>query len=268
MGRVLTIGSQKGGVGKTTIALNLAYAMGRFGVRTLLVDLDPQSGTSIAVNLRNFTELGVIDALLGDCLADDILAESRDGALAVAGIGKMSPQRIPHYEQAAWDGRLVALLNQLTKTYHYVVLDAPAGLGGVVQAALKSSQGTVLVSNCSAISLKSISSYLQLIDHISESTNPQLVLEGVLLSIVDVRSEVERTIYQQLEATLPTDVLLETVIPYSESLAKSSYEAMPAALLPDAEDMDRLFTDLAMELRERERVQKKPEEQDGSRQLF
>ncbi len=268
MGRILTIGSQKGGVGKTTVSLNLAYAMGRFGVRTLLVDLDPQSGTSIAVNLRNFTELGVIDALLGDCLSDDILAESRDGALAVAGIGKMTPQRIPHYEQAAWDGRLVSLLGQLTRNYHYIVLDAPAGLGGVVQAALKASQGTILVSNCSAISLKSISSYLQLIEHLVETANSDLVLEGVLLSMLDTRSETERMIYEQLKATLPGDVLLDTQVPYSESLAKSSYEAIPAALLSGAEDIDRLFTDLAMELRERERNQIKPEEQDGSRKLF
>lgn len=251
MNRIITIASHKGGVGKTTTALNLAYAIGRFGFRTLLVDLDPESGTTIASNLRNFTSKGLIDLLLGTAVKADVLAESNDKLLTVIGSGEILPAHMHAFEQAAWDGKLATLLKELGSDYQYTIIDAPAGVGGVVHAALNASQGAILTTNCSPISLKSIPSFLKLIEHISTNGNPQLQLDGVLLSMVDTRSATDMAIFEQIQAVIPFEAFFQTVIPYVESIAQSSLEAVPVAMLPGAEEAAQLYTNLVSELYQR-----------------
>jgi chromosome partitioning protein len=268
MSRTVTIGSQKGGVGKTTTALNLAYSLGRFGIKTLLIDLDPQSGATIAVNLRNYTELGIMDVLAGACGIDDILAEAMDGSMTLAGIGHVHPERMAHFERASWDGHLMTLLGELASRYQYTVIDAPAGLSGVVRSALGASDGAVLVTNCSAIALKSIPTFLKLVDHLNEEEGASLALDGVLLSMVDTRSETENEIFQQMQELLPPEAFFQTIVPYNETFARANLEAVPAALMPGAQEISRLYLDLAMELRERERTDTITGEGDGPRRLF
>jgi len=268
MNRIITIGSQKGGVGKTTTALNLGFSLGRFGVRTLVVDLDPQSGTTIAVNLRNFTDKGIVDVLHGDCPASSILAEANDGSMTLAGIGRVDPMRMQTFEQCAWEGTLTDLLRRLAADYQYTIIDAPGGLGGIVQAALAASDGTILVCNCSAITLKSLPDYLKLVDYVADRSETDLCLEGVLLSMVDERSQTEQEIFEKIRQLLPEEAFFQTVIPYHEDFARANLEAVPAALIPEAREISRLFLDLAMELRERERTGQQTGDHDGPRQLF
>jgi len=268
MSHTLTIGSQKGGVGKTTTALNLAFSMGRMGMKTLLIDLDPQSGTSIAVNLRNFTDKGLIDVIVEECGVDDILAEASDGSMTVAGIGHVTPDRMPYFEEAAWNEKLETILGELSSRYHYTVIDAPAGLGGVVQSALHASEGALLITNCSAIALKSIHTFLQTVDHVASNGNPDLQLEGVLLSMVDPRSGTEQKIFEEIRSLLPEGTLMNTVIPYDEVFEESTLEAVPAVLMPGAEEMGRLYFDLAMELKDRERGQPREKTDDRPQRLF
>ena len=160
------------------------------------------------------------------------------------------------------------LLKQMSENFQYVIIDAPAGLGGVVQAALRTSNGTILVTNCSAIALKSLPAYLKLIDHVADTYNPALSLEGVLLSMVDTRSATEQEIFEEIQKILPVEAFFQTVIPHDENFARASLEAVPAALMPDAHEISRLYLDLAMEVRERERSDNQTGEHDGPRRLF
>ncbi len=252
MKRVLTIASQKGGVGKTTTALNLAYSLGRIVGQVLLVDLDPQSGLAHATNLRRRTQRGLVDVLKRSAGAADVRARTKDGVLTMVGTGEVAPQDVGLLERAALDGSLRGAIDELSEGYRYVVIDAPAGVGAVVRGILGGSQGTILVVNCRAITVRSMPAFLALVRDVAGGQNPDLRLEGVLISMYDARSNAETGLLDGIRATLPSDLLFRTVIPADEVMEDASLRCLPIALHRGGEELARLYLDLALELRERE----------------
>ncbi|MEM6822184.1 MAG: ParA family protein [Verrucomicrobiota bacterium] len=252
MGRIISIASQKGGVGKTTSSVNLAFTLSAMGYRTLLVDLDPQGGTTIAINLREFTELGLVDLLQETATKEDALAATEDGGITMLGIGRLAPENMPYFEQAAWDGRLGDLLLDVAEPFDYTVFDLPAGTGGVVHMALSISDGVIPITDCSSIALKSMPMLLEVIEHITSQYNADLRVEGVLLSGINDDSQTQAELYQELEATLPGGILFNTVVPRDERISRASLEAIPAALFPESEDIAEIYQQWANEILARE----------------
>ncbi len=255
MSRIITIGSQKGGSGKTTTALNLGYSLGRMAGRTLVVDLDPQGGISLASNLRNHTTRGLVDVLRGDASAGDVAAEARDGSMSVAGIGVVDPGAVQLIEQSAWNGVLAGVLRELAEGFRYTLIDAPAGLGGGVRAALTVSDGAIVPADCQGLTLKSLPLFLNLIDHVASEragVASTLRLDGILINRYDKRSETEREVRSQLMNVIPEDAFFRTVIPHHEAFVSSSLTAIPAVLQQEAPEIARLYLELALEVRERE----------------
>lgn len=252
MKRVLTIASHKGGVGKTTTALNLAYSLGRIVGQVLLVDLDPQSGLAHATNLHRRTRRGLIDFLKREATAAEVRATTRDGVLTLVGTGEVAPADVGLLERAAVDGSLRAAVEELSEGFRYVVIDAPAGVGAVVRGILEGSDGTILVINCRAITVRAIPTFLALVQDVAGGANPGLRLEGVLISTFDARSSSEAGLLEEVRATLPSDLLFRTVLPHDEAVEEASLRSIPIALHRGGEAMARLYLDLALELRERE----------------
>ncbi len=252
MKRVLTIASHKGGVGKTTTALNLAYSLGRVVGQVLLVDLDPQSALAHATNLHKRTRKGLVDVLKREASPGDVRATTRDGVLTIVGTGEVGPRDVGLIERAAVDGSLKTAVEEISEGYRYVVIDAPAGIGAVVRGILEGSQGTILVVNCRAITMRAIPSFLALVQDVAATSNPDLRLEGVLISMFDDRSATERELLDQMRATLPSDLLFRTAMPLDEAVEEASLRCLPIALHRGGEEMARRYLDLALELRERE----------------
>ena len=252
MKRVLTIASHKGGVGKTTTALNLAYSLGRIVGQVLLVDLDPQSGLAHATNLHRRTRRGLIDFLKREATAAEVRATTRDGVLTLVGTGEVAPADVGLLERAAVDGSLRTAVEELAEGFRYVVIDAPAGVGAVVRGILEGSDGTILVINCRAITVRAIPTFLALVQDVAGGANPGLRLEGVLISTFDARSSSEAGLLEEVRATLPSDLLFRTVLPHDEAVEEASLRSIPIALHRGGEAMARLYLDLALELRERE----------------
>lgn len=252
MSRTITIASQKGGVGKTTVALNLGYCLGRMAGGTLLIDLDPQGGLALASNLRNRTRLGLFDIIKKRAAPEEALAEAADGSVTVLGLGEMAPSEITHFEEWAWDGTLGQAVADVSSRFHYILIDAPAGIGGPVHAALSVSQGVVMVCDCSALTLKSVPAFLGVVRHISEKFNPSLRLEGVLISLFDSANPAETAILEQVREIFPPGSLFNTIIPCDPAFEAASLDAVPAVLADPSSNLKRVFLDLAVELRERE----------------
>lgn len=252
MARIITIASQKGGVGKTTTTLNLGYSLSRIGNRVLLLDGDPQGGMALATNLKKRTERGLINTLLEGSSPDEIVMHSRDQNLAVAGIGRLQPEDVFMLEEFARNGRLATAVKGLAAPFDYLLVDAPAGISGLVTSLLVASDAVIAVSLCRALSIKSLPLLLNLVRWVREYRNPSLLLEGVLLTMFNEQSQMEQQIHDEVQASLPKELFFRAAIPYLAPFETASLRAVPVGMLQDGREAANYYTNLALELKERE----------------
>lgn len=252
MGKIITIASQKGGVGKTTTSLNLGFGLSRFGQRVLIIDTDPQGGIGIASNLKARTSLGMIDIITNRHSVREVIAITNDKTMGIVGSGVVEPDDVFDFERAAHTGRLSQLIGELSVEFDYTIVDAPAGTGGIVSALLKGSDGTILVANCKNMTIKTLPQFLKLFKYVQNKFNPNLLLEGILVTMYDSSSPTEVQVLQDMRQSFPSGVFFNTLVHFREVYEKASLYAVPVSYLSEGQDAGRVYIDLAMELRERE----------------
>ena len=252
MRRIITIASQKGGVGKTTTALNLGYNLSRLGGRVLIVDGDPQGGTTIASNLKKKTTKGLVNVLKKECSPADIVMTTKENTLSIAGIGAMEPEDVLFFEAEANSGKLRALLHSLSLEYSYVLVDAPAGVGGIVMALLNASDSVIMVVQCRTLSLKTLPSFLKLVHWIKGKQNADLHFEGVIFTMMNEKNPYELQLYDEAKKMFPEEAFFRTMVPYSDLFEQASTRAVPIAMVRGGKAVGNVYMDLAMELKERE----------------
>jgi len=270
MGKIVTIASQKGGVGKTTTALNFSYSLSRLGERVLLVDADPQGGMSIATNIRKKTEKGLVDYLAGKSQLKEVAFYTKEKKMAIMGIGTVDPASVQQLEDWARKGALSRALQHIAKHFDYIVIDAPAGLGSLSVALLGASQGVLIASQCKALSLKSLPKMLALISWIQENTNPELSLEGIILTMHNRDNETESEMFREISQGFPADLFFSELIAYDPVFEQASLRSIPVGMLKTGKVAARNYFQLAIEYKEREMLldQSKGEEDDVDSGLF
>ncbi len=252
MGKIIMIASQKGGVGKTTVAFNLAYSLGKMGNSVLLIDGDPQGGIAIASNLKTRTQLGIFDILNGKCSKVEAIQTTRDNSMSVLGIGELSTTDIFLLEDKARTGELGSVIKDLSKRYDYTIIDSPAGIGTLVSSLMQISDELIMVVNCKTFSLKSLPLFLRTIKDIKESFNKDLDLEGVIINMFRSGNDYEKDILDQIKKVFPRRVFFNTIIPFSDYFEKASIYSVPVSMMPDGNVASKPFIELALELKEKE----------------
>jgi chromosome partitioning protein len=231
MARVIAIANQKGGVGKTTTAINLSASVAARGHRVLLVDFDPQGNASSGVGYtKDRVELSVYDALIGDIAFADCIRPTEITTLFVA--PATTDLVGAEIELIAAEGRERVLANALAEVvdrFDYVVIDCPPSLGILTLNALVAANGVVVPMQAEYFALEGLSALLSTIDKVRHAYNPELVVEGILFCMYDPRTNLAGQVRGEVAEHLGGKVF-DTSIPRNIRLSESPSHGKPVLL--------------------------------------
>lgn len=226
----LAVVSQKGGVGKTTTAINLAAAFARSGIRTLLVDIDPQGSVRFGLGLRE-SGGGVAEYLEGTKQLPEIVRATSLPYLRalLAGSVADSGDHVAYQQLVATSPRLRELFDLATQRGYTVVVDTPPGLGPIVQAVMASSDRVLVPLQCEPLALQTTSQILKGIrDTIAR--HDRLRLEGIVLTMYDEESSICRKIAERVRQQLPADLVFEMQVPRTHATVEAFAAGQPVVL--------------------------------------
>ncbi|MCP4241055.1 MAG: ParA family protein [bacterium] len=227
--RVFAVVNQKGGVGKTTTAVNLAASFAATERATLLVDLDPQANATSACGASGSAP-HIYDALSGSCVMKDVVRQAElpylhlvPSARALYG-AEIELVTTPNREH-----RVSHLLADLREAYELVVVDCPPSLGLLTLNALTAADSVLIPMQCEYYALEGLAGLLETIDAVRRGLNPALALEGILLAMADLRSNLARQVAAEVRAHFGEQVF-ETVIPRNVRLSEAPSHGKPVLL--------------------------------------
>ncbi len=252
--RIVAVANQKGGVGKTTTAINLATALAACGRLVLLVDLDPQgnASTGLGVSTPATTADDVYAALIGQrSLADVIVATSVPGLDVVPASADLAGAEIELIDMERRETRLKVALETGAAGYDYVLVDCPPALGLLTLNALVAAQSVLVPLQCEFFALDGLSRLTRSIERIRSAFNPDLYIQGVVLTMHDGRNNLCRSVEADVREHFG-DRVYQTVIPRNVRVSEAPSFGLPAIVY----DMNcigaRAYINLAAELLRRE----------------
>jgi chromosome partitioning protein len=213
MGTVYAIANQKGGVGKTTTAVNLAACVAEAGYESLLVDIDPQSNATIGLGIDKRVTPTVYDALMGErALADVVLATGIEHLGLVPAGPDLAGANVELPRLPGSENRLRDALKPIRDRYAFILLDCPPSLGPLTVNALVAADRVIVPVQTEYFALEGLAGLLDTLQLIRRELNPRLTVAGMLLTMADTRTRLSRDVEAEVRSHFP-DLVFDTVIP-------------------------------------------------------
>jgi len=249
MGRVIAIANQKGGVGKTTTAVNLGASLAVSEKSTLLVDLDPQGNATTGLGIdRAQLRSSLYDVLIGAASLMEVLRKSELPYLSVGPATKdLIGAEIELVNVDKREGRLKEALQSVQHDFDYILLDCPPSLGLLTLNALTAAGSLLVPLQCEYYALEGLSSLLETLRLVQRGLNPSLFLEGILLTMFDSRNRLSHQVAEEIRSHFP-DRSFRTVIHRNVRLSESPSHGKPALLYDVHSTGAQNYLELAREL--------------------
>jgi chromosome partitioning protein len=227
MGKVYAIANQKGGVGKTTTAVNVAACIAEAGYETLLIDVDPQANATVGLGLPRSQVPGLYEVLSGESTAEAAIVDSSVEGLGVlpAGPGLAGANiELPRIE--AFEQRLREAMEPIRDRFEYIVLDCPPSLGPLTVSALVAADRVIVPVQTEYFALEGLAGLLETLGLVQRELNPRLTVAGMLLTMHDNRTRLGRDVEREVREHF-SELVFDTVIPRNVRVGEAPSYGLP-----------------------------------------
>ena len=268
MGSIISITSNRGGVGKTTTTLNIGVSLALQGHKVLLIDADPLSGLAMAGNLTGHPDQGIVQVLKQRIPLEKAIFAAKRIPLSMMHLGVLKPQDIQFLENKVRKGVVGRLIRQAAEDFEYILIDTPEGHGRFTSILLGYSNSCLMVMPCKSVAVKTLPLFLKQLLRIRTILNPNLRFLGIIITMFDSLNPLQAEIMTQTHLLFPEQTFFSTIIPLSRSFENADMEGVPLCLYKRSKDIGDAYTRLAMELKMRDGQKQPTEKYEQPEKLF
>ena len=231
MGRIIAIANQKGGVGKTTTAINLSACLAEAGQKVLTVDFDPQGNATSGLGFeKGYMDKTVYELLMGECQLEECIIREVQGNLDVLPSDvNLAGAEIELLDEPEKEALLKKELVKIEKDYDFIIIDCPPSLSLLTINALTASDTVLVPIQCEYYALEGLSQILQTVELVKKKLNKKLELEGVVFTMYDARTNLSLEVVENVKSHL-NKTIYKTIIPRNVRLAEAPSHGMPINL--------------------------------------
>lgn len=248
--KVIAFANQKGGVGKTTSAVNIAATLGSLGKKTLLADLDPQGNATSGCGVDKKQENSIYDFIMGENPYECIVHTEYKNLDVIPSNIALAGAEIELVDEENRQFKMKTALDMLRADYDYIIIDCPPSLGLLTINALSAADGVIVPMQCEYFALEGLSQLTVTISQVKKLYNPRLDLAGVILTMFDKRLNLTLQVKEELKKHF-SDKLFKTSVPRNVRLSEAPSFGKPAIYYDKHSKGAKAYVDIAKELNKR-----------------
>ncbi len=247
MGKIVSIANQKGGVGKTTTAINLSTILAKKGKKVLLIDADPQGNATSGLGVEKEVENSVYDILVSDVGVKETLQDTKVNNLKICPSNiNLAGAEVELVSMMSREQRLKEKLDEVKDDFEYIIIDCPPSLGLITLNAFTASDSVLIPVQCEYYALEGLGQLINTINLVKKHLNKSLVIEGAVLTMYDMRTNLSNQVVKEVKRYFE-DKVYKTVIPRNVKLSEAPSYGMPISLYDPRSKGAKCYEKLAKE---------------------